>query len=481
MQCPVQTFLDVDTWHQNCYDSYSTGRESQEPFQLKQANSSVQFQQCSLPWVYQTSEELNSSPKWGHHAWYGGGGYAADLGYEAHTAYTVINHLQLGKWIDRQTRAVIVEFNFFNPAISVLGVCSFFFEFLQTGQATPLMHIDLISLHNTDSILQMFQGLCLVIFIGMVFLKSGQTVMALLQQGSRYLRSGWCWLDLGHLATSISLLLCSFIKSYQISKSMQKLRHNIFATVNFQTAVLWGNIENSFLSVVIFLTTIKILQLTYFNMYTRVFAQALRIWVREFFSFLMVLCVPFFAFLLSGMLLFGTRNKRYSSVWPAFSYQLEIVLGRVKARPIQEFIEAHSVLGRLFVSTLLVIITVILMNLFVSSLDDAVSDAKSTVQMNTEQESSETQIPNRRNEQHEAKNVDLSLTSAFYDQISNQLRTIDLIRNLPQAYVIDKKLIEVLKRMDAHTDGEQCYPLQKGHMFETVVEKRRKLSTILEE
>ena len=431
--------------------------------------------------MYQTSEELNSSPKWGHHTWYGGGGYAADLGYEAHTAYAVINHLQLGKWIDRQTRAVIVEFNFFNPAISVLGVCSFFFELLQTGQATPLMHVDLISLHNTDSILQMFQGLCLVIFIGMVFLKSGQTVMALLQQGSRYLRSGWYWLDLGHLATSISLLLCSFIKSYQISKSMQKLRHNIFATVNFQTAVLWGNIENSFLSIVIFLTTIKILQLTYFNMYTRVFAQALRTWVREFFSFLMVLCVPFFAFLLSGILLFGTRNKRYSSVWPAFSYQLEIVLGRVKARPVQEFIEAHSVLGHLFVSTLLVIITVILMNLFISSLGDAVSDAKSTVQMNTEQESSETEISNRRNEQHEANNVDLSLTSAFYDQISNQLRTIDLIRNLPQAYVIDKKLIEVLKRMDAHTDGEQCYPLQKGHMSEIVVEKRRKLPTILEE
>ena len=121
------------------------------------------------------------------------------------------------------------------------------------------------------------------------------------------------------------------------------------------------------------------------------------------------------------------------------------------------------------------------MNLFISSLDDALSDAKRTVQMSTEQESSETQIPNRRNEQHEAKNVDLSLTSAFYDQISNQLRTIDLIRNLPQAYVIDKKLSEVLKRMDAHTDGEQRYPLQKGQMSQIVVEKRRKLPTILEE
>ena len=475
VQCPVQMFLDVDSWHQSCYDSYSTGRESQEPFQLKQANSSVQFRQCSLPWVYQTSEELNSSPKWGHHAWYGGGGYAADLGYEAHTAYTVINHLQLGKWIDRQTRAVIVEFNFFNPAISILGVCSFFFEFLQTGQAIPLMHVDLISLHSTELIFQMFQGLCLVIFIGMVLLKSGQTVMVSLQQGWRYFRSGWCWLDLGHLATSISLLLCSFIKSYHISQSMQKLQYNIFATVNFQTVVLWGNIENSFLSIVIFLTTIKILQLTYFNMYTRVFAQALRIWVREFFSFLMVLCVPFFAFLLSGMLLFGTRNKRYSSVWPAFSYQLEIVLGRVKARPIQELIEAHSVLGRLFVSTLLVIITVVLMNFFITSLDDAVSEAKSTVQMNTEKESSETQIQNIKSEQHKVKNVDLSLSSVFYDQISSQLRTIDLIRHLPQAYVIDKKLSEVLKRIDAHTDGEQCYPLQKGQMSKIIVQKRRKL------
>ena len=36
----------------------------------------------------------------------------------------------------------------------------------------------------------------------------------------------------------------------------------------------------------------------------------------------------------------------------------------------------------------------------------------------------------------------------FFDQISNQLKTIDVIQHMPQTYILDKKLTEVLKRID---------------------------------
>ena len=393
----------------------------------------MKFKECPLPWVYKTAQELNSSSKWGHHAWYGGGGFSADLGYDEETAIAITNLLESQNWVDRQTRAVIVEFNLFNPTTTTLAVSSFFFELTQTGRATTLRHIETISLHNTEATVQAFQAICLINFIAMVFYKIVDTIATSIRQGRRYLRSTWCWLDIAHLTSSISVVVFSFIKAYHTTKSVQDLKINIFATVNFQTALLWGDVENCILAIITFLTTVKLLQLTYFNMYSRVFARALRIWMRDFFSFLFVLSVVFFAFLLTGILVFGSRVRRYSSVWPAFSFQLEIVLGKVKARPIKELVEANPVIGHAFVTLLLLGFTIILMNFFISTLNDAVSAAQA-LEIRTEEEP--------------GVNTSNERSKTFFDQISSHLKTIDVIQNLPQIYVLDKKLTEVLKRMD---------------------------------
>ena len=328
---------------------------------------------------------------------------------------------------------MIVEFNLFNPTTTTLVVSSFFFERIQTGQATNSQHIDAISLHNTESILQVFQGICLIIFIAMVFYKIVDTIATSIRQGRNYLYSAWCWLDIAHLTTSISVVVVSFIKAYHTSESVQVLKRTIFATVNFQTALLWGDVENCMLAIITFLTTVKLLQLTYFNMYTRVFASALRIWMRDFFSFLFVLSVVFFAFLLTGILVFGSRVRRYSSVGSAFSFQLEIVLGKVKARPIKELIEANPAIGHAFVTLLLLGFTIILMNFFISTLNDAVSAA---------------QAVEIRKEEQPGVNTSNQRSKTFFDHVSNQMKTIDVIQNLPQMYVLDKKLTEVLQRLD---------------------------------
>lgn len=430
----------INWWTHGCYDSYSGEKESRDSFYPKQ------FKHSPDPWVYQTAEELGSSPSWGHHAWYGGGGYSAGLGYDVYTARAVIKHLQSDNWIDRQTRAVIVEFTVFNPTSNTLAVSSFFLELLQTGQATVFKHIDTITLYNTEPIVQVFQGICLILFIAMVFYKIVATIAIPARQGRRYICSSWYWLDIAHLISSISVCVFSFVKCYHTAKSVQDLRNNIFAMVNFKTAVVWTDVENAVLAMLTFLTTVKLLHLTYFNMYTRVFAHALRIWMADFSSFLLVLSIIFFAFLLTGILLFGSHVVRYSSVWASFSFQLEIVLGKVKARPIKELIEATPGIGQVFITLLLLAVTVILMNLFITTLNNAVNAANALQLKKEEKQTGSSQAnpssPNRRSKE-------------FFDQISNHLKTIDVIQNLPQMYLLNKKLTEVLKRIDEASTDEK--------------------------
>ncbi|KAJ7382450.1 hypothetical protein OS493_034887 [Desmophyllum pertusum] len=124
-------------------------------------------------------------------------------------------------------------------------------------------------------------------------------------------------------------------------------------------------------------------------MYTRVFARALRIWMCDLPSFMVVLSIIFLAFLLAGILIFGSSNGRYSSFWPAFSFQLEMVLGKVKARPILDVVQVNSIVGHVFVTALLVSVTILLMNFFLSTLNDAVNEAKTMEELKeNEQETS---------------------------------------------------------------------------------------------
>ncbi|KAJ7374353.1 hypothetical protein OS493_007442 [Desmophyllum pertusum] len=476
-------------WQQSCYDSYSQDKEFREPFQPNQVTSPFQFKQCPLPWLYRTAEELNSSSKWGQHAWYGGGGYSADLGYDEKTARSIASLLQSENWIDRQTRAVIVEFSVFNPTSNILAVCSFFFEQLQTGQANVFKRIDTISLYNTDSILQVFRGLCVVIFIVMVFIKFGENLVTAVRQRRHYFCSTWNWVELGHVISSILVLVFSFLKSYHTSMSVRNIQQNIFATINFQTSVLWVDVENSSLAVLTFLTTVKLLHLTYYNMYTRVFARSLRIWMRNLPSFMFVLAIIFLAFLLTGISIFGSSIGRYSSFWSAFSFQFEIVLGKVKERPIKELTDVNVAVGHIFVTALLVSITIMLMNFFISTLNDAVNEAKTLeLEQETDQQTFEdkslgcTSGVNDSNDEivtaKTGENKSLGCTSGVNDNneeiataSDNQEKKHDITgeqgeakpklksclvnKSFPESKIytlLDKKLAEVLESIDAVFD-----------------------------
>lgn len=315
-------------------------------------------------------------------------------------------------------------------------------------------------------------------FIAMVIFKIGETIAYLVRGRCRYVCSFRCLLDFGHLATSILLLVSSFMKSYLTKMSVLRLDENTFAHVNFETPLLWAEVENSLLAFLTFLTTFKRLQLTYFNFYMRLFSNALRIWMHDLLSFCMVLSIIFLAFLHTGSLVFGPSIGRYAIFWRAFAFQLEITLGKVKARPIKELAEGIPIFRHLFAVSLLFSITIVLMNFFVSTLNDSLAEAK-TVEIDKETEQAVTagqpvntivdktngvnvSSENKENERKGEKmregettergnraiffdKISKCLkTKAFFDEISEQLKTIDTLQ-LP---ILRLKVDKVSRRID---------------------------------
>lgn len=66
---------------------------------------------------------------------YEGGGYVAVMGYDEETAQGVLGETFGHGWVDRQTRAVILEFAVFNINTNLLSIATYFYEVIATGAA----------------------------------------------------------------------------------------------------------------------------------------------------------------------------------------------------------------------------------------------------------------------------------------------------------------------------------------------------------
>ena len=372
-----------------CYDGYSESNEDKTPYSKpgwqpadNVTNHNELLRVCPKPWRYQNAWESDTVPKWGRFSLYPGGGFVADLGYENATAVSIINNLQNNDWLDKQTRAIIVEFSMFNPSVNILGIGTYFYEVEASGYSAPFTRTEVISLYSTGTASRQFYSIGVLLFIIFVLLYLGRECYKLCKQRSRYFKSFWSWLEIFQVLFSVLSLVMYIVQVDRITSVIRKLQENVYANVSFQEAILWYDVENAVLGILTFIVTVKLLRLIRFNKHVLMFSKALKISARHFSSFMIVLLNLFVAFLHFGILIFGTGSQHYSSVFRAIVFQLELTLGRVKSRPINELAATNQTFGRVFCAMILVTITIILMNFFIVIVNDALLDAKNTVKDN---------------------------------------------------------------------------------------------------
>ena len=192
---------------------------------------------------------------------------------------------------------------------------------------------------------------------------------------------------------------------------MGKLHKNIYANLSFQEAITCQEVENVVLGILTFIVTTKLLRIIRFNNYVALFSTTLKISARSLSSFSIVLSIFFVAFLHFGVLMFGSVTERYSSVLKGAYFQLELTLGRVKARPINELAQANTVYAKIFAFLILFTLTILCMNFFIGIINDALLDAKNNV---SESELYELIDENRCSSSKER--------TKFFDAISNTLK-----------------------------------------------------------
>ena len=471
----------MKTTFQECYEGYSETNEDKTAFYepgWRFVDNSTRdedlFGLCPKPWRYQNAEESDSGSEWGQFSFYRGGGFVADLGYKNHTGFKAVTTLQNNGWLDRQTRAVLAQFSVFNPSVNILGVATYFYEVEASGLKEALVQTDILSLDPTNTASYQFYLICILLYAVSVLLFLGRECFKLYNHRSRYFQSVWNWVEMSQVVFSVLAVVLYIKRQIIVSSTWARLKENSYANISFKKAIIWHEAENVVLGILMFIVTAKLLRVIRFNKHVAVFSKALTISAQSLSSFSIVLLILFVAFLHAGVLMFGTGSERYSSVLKAAYFQLELTLGRVKARPISELAEVNSTYAKIFVFAILFTLTIICMNFFIGVINDALLDAKVTA---NESELHEL-VDEVRCKGSKERNT-------FFDSVSSRLRQLKVSQasNTGEKKAVDRSItldskksskinfdqiseaIKALRRKTGQEPGEKQPKYSRGKSF----------------
>lgn len=175
-------------------------------------------------WTYKNTFELNGMPIVGYYSSYSGGGYVVSLGDSIETASDSLDYIKTTRWIDRQTRAVFVEFNLFNANVNLFCSVSLLLEDLPTGSVITYWEINPLVMYRYVGPSAIFLFVFDSIFVAFTLYYMYDFVREVRKKGWKgYFTGFWRVVDFVNLV--LSIVSCAF---YGVQFVMTKLTLNIF-------------------------------------------------------------------------------------------------------------------------------------------------------------------------------------------------------------------------------------------------------------
>ena len=173
------------------------------------------------PWTYRSADSLGNLPIWGHLAMYGGGGYVMEHGRYYEDAVTAEEQLYSAGWVDRYTRALIVEVILYNPHVNLFASVSLVVETPPSTSILTYTNIAVVRLHSYHGTIAIIRLVCEVIFVLYLTQSLISLILSLKKNGRRHFVSSWSYVDMLLILLSV-VSVCMYIISLTISRLIMK-------------------------------------------------------------------------------------------------------------------------------------------------------------------------------------------------------------------------------------------------------------------
>ncbi|XP_062900047.1 polycystin-1-like protein 1 isoform X3 [Mobula hypostoma] len=307
-----------------------------------------------------------------------GKGSIINLGRTRNEAYATLLALKKTKWIDRYTRAVIVEFTLYNPPTNLFTIVSLLAELPPSGGILSLVHIESVRIYQENTLLDYFIMAFELLFLVLILLHLYLQVCRMTQKGIlSYWREPWNWLEIGLVVISIFYYVYYvfyFVLAVDVIDHLHSGYFKTFVDMSFISA--WIKVKRFLHGLLVFLLLIKSIHLLRVN---KIMAPcATLLWLS--YSSLMVpmLCgiIVIVAYSCLGNLLFLSESYSFSTVLRAFQTLLMYFMGTSERRTFSILCKLNQLSIAFYYGTFFFAMTILWTGLFIGILTSMAEEAK---------------------------------------------------------------------------------------------------------
>ena len=299
---------------------------------------------CKMPeFRYSSAEKLDGLVISAGLDYYGGGGYVINIKGANKGIRANLIRLQHEKWIDNQTRAVILEFASYNVNVNLFVVASIAAEWLPGGGIRPWSRIDPIRLITPLTKSGVFIYACKVLFALFLCYFILREIKEVAEQKLQYWCSYWSYLEWFIILTSISAIgfyAYKYILTIQVLETFNRTFGNGY--MKLQQVALIDEFYGYHLGLLIFAANIKLLKILEFNHKMSLLIYTLsRCW-GDLSSFLGLFFLAFFSFVQMFYLILYSDLDDFKSPTRALNTCFTMMLNKFKFGTIKVTMNIHN-------------------------------------------------------------------------------------------------------------------------------------------
>ncbi|XP_078586730.1 polycystin-2-like [Branchiostoma floridae x Branchiostoma japonicum] len=350
-----------------CAEDYTRGSAVKSHFHPGWTKESNQTD-TSSPWVYRQTDSI-----WA--LWhYDSGGYVEDIDPRSPEYNHRLSELRNMSWIDRQTRAIFVDFTLYNANVDLFCVVSVLVETPATGRARAQVDLPVLRLHlynqTTDLVLLTFQ-IAYVIFLTYFIYYA---VRGILKDRMEYFKDIWKVLDL--IIVSLSLIAVAAFGARMVltENTLANYRENNKSFLNIAPVVLADRTLLNVVSTLAFIGCCRCCKLLSGNNSLSLMQKTFGRAIKPMLAHGCVIVVVMLAYVMLGNISFGGYVESYSTIYNAFLTVTNFVIGSYQ---LEDYV-LFPTLGTIFFISFILFMNFVLLNFFATVMMDAFFTEKET-------------------------------------------------------------------------------------------------------
>ncbi|VDM15866.1 unnamed protein product [Hydatigera taeniaeformis] len=353
-----------------CFGQYHLWDQDEGDYQPGWIPTALAHDDLPLEYRYTRAVERDGFFTKGQLGFYSGGGYVHELRGSSSQLMEEMHNLRKQQWIDRRTRAVIVEMTTFNPGSYLFGITVIKFELSGTGGVLPSFRIEPANLLSfSASGVKAFELACQILFVIALVTMVIKEIRNLCRQRLRYFSTFQAWAQMFIISCSFgAIAIYSYITMEVKRLTLEFYRSNGNGYANFQMVANWNEILSYLVALVTFVAILMLMHILRFNKNIGLLGSVLRYANRDMKYFFIVFAIIFFSFVVTFYLLFFDTMAAYSTMISSMETSFQIVLGKFDVKGMYE---REPILGPVVFATFSLFIIFIMLSMFVAILTDS--------------------------------------------------------------------------------------------------------------